>query len=163
MNEHFCNVGPKLASKINSNTEHIRLDNNDDDHFNLSLISYEILYKYLCGISPSTACCVDGITTRLIKACGDAIIDPLLYIINLSISSCVFPLAWKEAKVTPLHKGGPTMDPTNYRPISVLPIFSKVLERAIHDQLYAYVNGSGLLCGRQSGFRKTHSTSTCLV
>ena len=140
-----------------------RLDNSDEANFNLSPISYEMLYKYLCEISPSKACGVDGITARLIKACGDAIIDPLLYIMNLSISKCVFPTAWKEAKVTPLYKSGPSTDPSNYRPISVLPIFSKVLERVIHDQLYDYVNGSGLLCGRQSGFRKTHSTSTCLV
>ena len=45
----------------------------------------------------------------------------------------------------------------------MLPIFSKLLERAIHDQLYEFLDSGGLLCGRQSGFRKTHSTSTCLV
>ena len=63
----------------------------------------------------------------------------------------------------PLHKRGPYNYPNNYRPISVLSIFIKLLTRVIHDQVYEYLNTSDLPCQRQLGFRKTHSISTCLV
>ncbi len=103
------------------------------------------------------------LTARLIRACGDAIIDPLLYVINLSIDKCVVPVSWKMARVTPLHKGGSTSDPNCYRPISVLPLFSKFMERLVHNQLYAHLDRYQMLSDSQSGFRKAHSTTTCLV
>jgi len=65
--------------------------------------------------------------------------------------------------VTPLHKSGPKDDPRNYRPISVLPVVSKVLERLIHKQLAGYFDGHNLLCKSQSGFRRMHSTETAVT
>ena len=75
-------------------------------------------------------------------------------IFNLTIELNVIPAEWKKAKVTPLHKSGTKDDPRNYRPISVLPVVSKVLERLIHKQLAGYFDGHNLLCKSQSGFRR---------
>ena len=67
----------------------------------------------------------------------------------------------KTAKVSPLYKDGSCNDVGNYRPISVLPILGKILERVVYDQLYAYFTDNNLLNPCQSGFRPGHSTSTC--
>ena len=65
-------------------------------------------------------------------------------------------------KVTPIFKSGDKMNVGNYRPISVLPIISKIIERPIHDQLYFYLTNECLLWYSQSGFRSNHSMSTTL-
>ena len=74
-----------------------------------------------------------------------------------------FPAKWKVAKVTPIYKDGDKSDVSNYRPISVLPILSKILERVVHDQLYNYLTCNNILHPCQSGFRCNHSTSTTLI
>ena len=75
----------------------------------------------------------------------------------------VFPFDSKDARVSPLHKNGVKNDPSNYRPISVIPAVSKIFEKIIFDQLYAYLNDNNLLSQCQSGFRSLHSTLTALL
>ena len=74
-----------------------------------------------------------------------------------------FPEKWKEGKVTPLHKNGPKDDTNNYRPISVLPVLSKLLEKHVHDSLTFYLSSNNLLHSTQSGFRPNHSCETALL
>ena len=81
---------------------------------------------------------VDGIPSRLLKDGVDALASPLSVIFNLTIQQNFIHAEWKKAKVTPLNKSGTTDDPRNCRPISVLPVVSKVLERLIHKQLTSY-------------------------
>ena len=68
----------------------------------------------------------------------------------------------KVARVTPIYKSGSKDDFSNYRPISILPICSKILEKIVHKQLYVYVSDNQLVYDGQSGFRKQHSTCTAL-
>ena len=105
---------------------------------------------------------LDQFNVRLLKLAGPYISQCLAHICNLSLSGSTFPDDWKKAKVTPIFKSGDKMDVGNYRPISVLPIISKIIERAVHDQLYFYLINEGLLSNSQSGFRSNHSTSTTL-
>ena len=86
------------------------------------------------------------------------ICDTLAYICNLSLFSSTFPSEWKKAKVTPIFKDGDKADPSNYRPISVLPIVSKIIERAVHDQLYTFLTTNNIINASQSGFRKNPET-----
>lgn len=65
--------------------------------------------------------------------------------------------------MTPLHKGNSKTDKNNYRPISVLPVLSKIFERHLHNSLYAFLNVNDLLYQLQSAFRKYHSTETALI
>ena len=74
-----------------------------------------------------------------------------------------FPDDWKKAKVTPIFKSGDKSNVSNYRPISVLPIISKIIERTVHNQLYAYLCSRNILSDSQSGFRPSHSTTTTLL
>ena len=76
---------------------------------------------------------------RLLKLAAPIVCHPLAYICNLSLFTSHFPSKWKVAKVTPIYKDGDKSDVSNYRPISVLPILSKILERVVHDQLYDYL------------------------
>ena len=87
----------------------------------------------------------------------------LTSIFSKSILTGIYPNDWKAAKVTPLFKKGLKLDPNNYRPISVIPVFSKVLEKIVYNQLYHYLDDNKLLLGCQSGFRSLHSTLTVLL
>ncbi|CAB4023601.1 Hypothetical predicted protein, partial [Paramuricea clavata] len=106
---------------------------------------------------------VDGIPSRLLKDGADVLAYPLTVLFNLSVQQCKIPGEWKKAKVTPLYKNGAKSDPKKFRPISVLPVVSKVHERLIHNQLASYFDENNLLCRSQSGFRKKHSTETAVT
>ena len=70
---------------------------------------------------------------------------------------------WKEAKVKPLHKGGPSKDLNNFRPISILPVLSKLFEKHAFESLMNYLEKYKLLYNTQSGFRPSHSCETALI
>lgn len=84
-------------------------------------------------------------------------------ITNKSLECAEFPLRWKMARVTSLFKSGDRSDLNNYRPISVLPILSKILERHVYIYLYDYLSDNNLIYQCQSGFRKNHGTETALI
>ena len=86
----------------------------------------------------------------------------LTHIFNLSIRCEHYPKDWKYALVTPLHKGGDKCNTTNYRPISILLIISKILKRWVHSVVYSYLDECNLIPCCQSGFRPQHSTETTL-
>lgn len=88
---------------------------------------------------------------------------PLCSIFKKSIISCIFPNSWKNAKVFPVYGGNAKNDLNNYRPISVLPVVAKVLEKLVFDQLYSYFTENYILSKFQSGFRSGHSTVTALL
>jgi len=92
------------------------------------------------------------------------IITPIItYLINHSFTTCTFPTCWKRAKVVPVFKTGDPSDPSNYRPISILVVISKIIERAVFDQLYKYLNVSNQININQSGFLPSHSTCSALI
>ena len=87
---------------------------------------------------------------------------PITDLINLSITLSSVPDSSKIAKLKPLLKKGSKLEPKIFRPISLLSLISKVLERVIHDQTQSYLSKNNILYNYQSGFRKYHSTDTCL-
>ena len=123
--------------------------------FSFSTVSTDIIFKKLQKLNPRKATGIDGIPPKLIKLGANQLTGPLHYIINKCILSGVFPTALKCAQVTPVFKKGDEWDKKNYRPISVLPCLSKILESVIREQLSTYFEKhfSPLL----SGFRKGHS------
>ena len=90
---------------------------------------------------------------RLLKDGSDAIARPLIVLMNRSIAEDSIPSDWKHAVVTPVYKSDSKTDPTNYRPIYLLPVFSKILERAVHKMVYTYLQQYNRLSIYQSGFR----------
>ena len=106
---------------------------------------------------------MDGVSARILKIAAPAIAPPLAKLINICFASGTFPTAWKEAKVTPIHKQNSKSDKNNYRPISVLPVLSKIFERYLHNSLSAFLKDNNLMYSLQSAFRKYHSTETALI
>ena len=105
----------------------------------------------------------DKIPTTIIKDVGDIITKPLTMIFNSSLTNGVFPDIWKIARITPIFKSGAKNDVNNYRPISVISVFSRILERIVHDQLYEFLKANKIITSNQSAFQKLYSTVTSLI
>ncbi len=103
---------------------------------------------------------MDGIGPQILKIAAPVITKSLTHIINLSIMSGNFPETLKCAKVTPIFKKGEKEDPGNYRPISILPVLSKLFEKHVAIQVYTFFETYSLFHKAQSGFRKYHSCQT---
>ncbi len=164
LNNFFCEVGPNLASKIpNSNlvVEFNQMPNIDD--FTLHDSSIEDVEKLLLKIPDSKATGDDGIPVRLLKLASHTCSIIICHIINMSIKHNVVPIEWKCAVVTLLYKDGDRSVASNYRPISILPALSKILERVVYTQMYNHIDRNKILSNAQFGFRKGHSMSTCIL
>ena len=98
-----------------------------------------------------------------VKQTINLIIGPLTHIMNLSLSSGLVPEQMKVARVIPLFKSGTLSLFTNYRPVSVLPVFSKFLERIVYKRLDSFLNEYKILSCNQCGFTKNHSTAYALI
>ena len=85
-------------------------------------------------IKSSKAAGVDKLSGRFLKDGADILVKPVSALCNLAISREVFPHACKVAKLKPVFKKGKKTDPSNYRPISLLPAISKIIENVVHDQ-----------------------------
>ena len=105
----------------------------------------------------------DSISSKIVKTTYTLFSTPLTYIMNLSLMTGVVPSELKLAKVIPLFKSGDPMTFCNYRPVSVLPVFSKILERLMYKRLLAFINKNNLLYKFQFGFRGDHSPHLALV
>ena len=117
----------------------------------------------MLGLSGNKATGIDKISCKIIKKDARIISDSLTLIFNQAIALSSFPDEWKMAKVLPLYKNGQRNIPGNYRPISVLPAISKIMEQILYDQLYDYLTKFELLSDSQFGFRNFHSTATALL
>ena len=106
---------------------------------------------------------MDYIDTWVIKLVAAELLPALTHVVNLSISNHEFPLSWKMSKVVPLLKKGDPLQPKNYRPVALLPIFSKILERAVFNQLINYLESNHLLNPNHHGCRQGHNTATALL
>ena len=119
----------------------------------------EFVIKQLNVFKRNKASGNDNLPPGLLKDCRHHIAKPIAFILNLSLDTNTFPHPWKIAKVTPIHKKGSLKEPSNYRPISVLPVLSKILERAVHIQLVDYLEEYNLITKYQFGYRKKRSTN----
>ena len=100
----------------------------------------------------------DGLSLNLLKDIKLELAQPITLIINQSLNTCIFPDKLKIAKITPIHKQNDKTQADNYRPISLLPAISKIIEQAIFNQITTYFNTNKLFHNNQYGFRKEHST-----
>ena len=130
-NSFFANIAAKVKGPV-THSNHSKLKDfcdsrlPDNIKFNISNIEKDKVLKYLSSMDSCKATGTDNIGPRLLKFAAPYIADDISYICNHSINSATFPRKWKEAKVSPLHKNGPHDDVNNYRPISILPVLSKV-------------------------------------
>ena len=105
----------------------------------------------------------DGLPAIFYKNTANSISYPLSILFNLSLQTADIPSVWKLASVTPIFKKGSPSDPSNYRPISLTCIASKLMEAGIKDHLLAHMKNSGVLSNCQHGFMARKSTTTHLL
>jgi hypothetical protein len=105
----------------------------------------------------------DGINIKMIMYCMPLLLPHLTYLINRCLSSNKFPKQWKNANVIPVPKISQPTDISHYRPISILPTLSKVLEKIVDRQFGNFLAEGNILPSTQSGFRSNHSTTTALL
>ncbi len=129
---------------------------------NVSITDEKIL-RIIRSLNPNKAHGWDDISVRMIKVCDSALVLPLKLIFENCLSKGIFPETWKCANVVPVHKKNEKNLKENYRPISLLPIFGKILEKLVFDSLYSHLLAKNYLNPNQSGFRPGDSTINQLV
>ena len=127
-----------------------------DNTTTLRIITHSL--RIIKNIKSSTSKGHDGISSELLKLITSDVSKCITTIINQSLTSGIFSNSLKNAKVTPIFEKGNNSLITNYRPISVLPVISKIFETVICDQLSDYFLTNNLLCAQQYGFKKNAST-----
>ena len=132
-------------------------------HFALKTVFPDHVMRILKELKNSRSTGIDHIDVGIVKLIADDILPCLTHIINLSLSTSTFPNAWKIAKVVPLLKKGDPLSPQNYRPVALLPVLSKILEKVIFTQVVDYVEANGILHPSHHGSRPGHSTCTALI
>ena len=96
----------------------------------------------------------DELSPNQMKTIACYIAEPLTYLCNISLTKDIFPQELKRANVIPLYKSGNEMSVNNYRPVSVLPVFSKIYEKIVYKRLYDYIVLHNILYDNQFGFRE---------
>lgn len=129
----------------------------------LSPTNEQEVMSAIINLKNSSAADVDTLQIKPIKYAADLIAPPLTHVINLIISTGSFPMNMQIAKVILIFKGGDKNVFKNYRPISILPLFSKVAEKLILSRLTKFFTKHSILNSFQHGFRKNCSTETALV
>lgn len=126
--------------------------------FNIEPVSCEKVLSVVHKMNSSKSKDVFDLSAILIKNVIYHILVPLTYCINVCIKEGVFPDVLKTARVVPVHKKGNHNVPENFRPVSILPVFGKIFEGIIKDQMLPYCESNGLLVSAQYGFRSGRST-----
>lgn len=171
LNEYFTSIA-YILNRTNTDTSECDLSKLNDfikskvpesTYFNIPYITAEQVSIFIRSLDPTKATGLDGIGPKIIKMGSDCLSPIIAGLINKSIDSEKFPNQMKCAKVFPIYKGGHKSDPSNYRPISILPTFSKIFEKHINGHLMNYLNKYKLIHETQSGFRRRHSCQTALV
>ena len=172
-NEFFTTIGSKIQDeiKLDNQSEKFRMylpetaqspENNDTFFNHFQNIEEAQVIQYINSILVNKSIS-DNIPLRIIRHILPSIIQPFTHIINLSLQTGIMPDLCKIATVTPIHKGGDQTDPSNYRPISILPILGKAIEFFVNSQLTQYLDDTGYICKEQYGFRKDHSTTYLML
>ena len=133
------------------------------ERFILQPISEKFILKQLRDLKVKKATGLDGIPARFLKDSAAVIAPTVTFLVNLSLSTGSVPDEWKKARVVPLCKSGGRENMDNYRPISILPVLSKILEKAVNSQLQQYLKKFDILSPTQSGFRQHHSTESAVI
>ena len=161
INDFFINIGPNLAKKINSNWSYF--ENEELNQIGEMEIDKGRVHALVSDIDISKSSGIDNISSKCLKDAFLILNYQLCYLFELSISECIFPESWKIATVVPLFKGGIKEDVSNYRPISLLPVPGKILEKIVHDHLMKFLDVNNILCEKQNGFRPNHSTTNSII
>lgn len=171
-NSHFLSVADSIAPPTGCTQQHACTNTlinfcrgklAGSATFSIPSIAVYEVGKFIEKMPNKKSAGFDEISPKILKLSLPYIVESLTHIYNLCISNGTFPDQLKIAKVTPIPKSKEVSDINNYRPISVLPILSKPLERHVHKHLLQHLDSHDLIYPLQSGFRPNHSCHTALA
>ena len=160
-NNYFTDIGMNIISKIDTNVKYPfqhYLRTPTISKFNLQNTNADEILSVINKLPTKTSSGHDHISCKILKEIKDIISEPLALLTNQVFNTSIFPAKLKLAKVIPRYKKGDIFSIENYRPISLLSSFSKVIETIIFKQLFNYFQCNILFYNSQYGFRKDHST-----
>ena len=162
-NTFFSQIGIELSDKIRPNgkkTVESFLRAPTDSRFVFKLVTDQDILDHIGTVAPKNSSGHDNLSSKALIQIAPIIHPAIRTIVNQSLVSGIFPSSLKLAIVTPIYKGrnSDTNEFGNYRPISLLPTISKIIEKVVHKQLYEYMHKNNLFNNSQYGFRKKHST-----
>ena len=156
INDFFANIGPNLAKKHNKDWRYYGNEmQNSITNLKVNRGTVNLLIDEI-DITKSSG--IDNISSNCLKDALSVLVPHLCHIFNLSIEFSTFPLKWKIATIVPLYKGGGNDDVSNFRPVSLLPVPGKILEKLVHSHMMEFFEINNILSEYQFGFRKNHST-----
>lgn len=163
-NTYFTNIGKTLAKKIpRTSIDPLSYIPNRCPHsIVIQPVTQDEVINIIRSLKDSSAG-YDSILANIVKKTFHLYISPLTHVLNLSLTQGFFPDAMKIARIVPLHKTGDPMLIKNYRPVSVLPLISKILEKLMHRRIYSFVKKYEILYENQFGFRENHSTCMAII
>ena len=135
----------------------------EEEGFELQVIKEVDVYKEVATINIKKSSGFSGINSQVLQEAFRALIPELTDIFNMSIQTPTFPNSCKCGKVIPIPKTGDLCKVENYRPISLLPLPGKILEKIIHTQLETELESSDFFTNYQHGFRKNRSTTHAIL
>ena len=168
-NEFFASIGNKVARKLQVVAKDAwkKYESNDEsdsqDKLELRQVDCRNVREILKSLKVNKAAGVDKIPAKLIRDAEAELAPYINYLVNKSIKDNVVPAQWKVARVSPLYKAEDRLQTENYRPISVLPVLSKVIERVVHTQLSTHLDNINYLYSHQYGFRRGRSTTQAIA
>ena len=164
-NNFYANVAENLVKKLPKPTTKFQdyLKNPNKSCMTLSEIEPDEVFKILKSLDVHKSADIFNISPKLIRIAAPALCLPLTHIFNMTFVQGVFPDLLKIAKIIPVHKGDSKFDASNYRPISLLPIISKILERLMYSRLCGFVISENILYKRQYGFQKNKNTEMAIL
>lgn len=168
LNSYFASVGPAVADALEAaraGEEPLppRPPRVVAGSYRVHPATLPELTAALRRMSASKACGDDGVTVAMLRMTWRVIGPHVLSVVNSSLSSGVIPEQWKRAEVVPIHKSGNVGEPCNYRPVSILPVISKLVESVVCTQLLQYLLSHCLLTDVQHGFRPGRQTESAML
>ena len=166
LNDYFCNVGHKLVQSL-VNTKPMDFSQYCPPPLSNSMFCAPVdpceVHNIILTLKDNKSPGTDNFGPKIMKEINQEIVLPLTHIFNLSFTTGVVPDALKLAKVIPVYKKGDKSEPGNYRPISLLTVFDKIMEKLMCRRLRDFLQQNKILYEFQFGFRKYHSTILALM
>ena len=165
LNDYFVNIGSQLAALIPAATVNFSTYLKDQymNSFCLFATDANEIIDIASNLKNKKSAGYDQIPVNVMKSTIYPIAEPISNIINSSLITGTVPEQLKIAKICPIFKGGERDKFINYRPISVLPSFSKIFEKVVYNRIIKYIDSKQILTNCQYGFRKKHSTSMAII
>ena len=163
----FCSIGKELAEKSAPAPNPLLSGeyevNKSKAVFNVKTIELIGIRDAFTKIKTAKSFRIDNISSNFMKLALPSIDSSLAVLLNTSIETSQFPDSWKVARVAPIFKEDDKTEKSNYHPISVLPVISRLFQKLVFEQLYDFMEQNGRFTAEQSGFLRQRSTLTSLL